>query len=791
MPLVPLQTISVHDFLALGKDKINENFASIASFVDFLEGEAHQERNSTIDVVQGLHGFSVGDAVRFDAGAGRFVRSTADTPENAEVMGVVSHYTDASHFKITLTGLLHDLGFTFEPGTVYYLQDDGSLGDTPGTVSRAVLGALPPETSGAPVRGVIINESSISSMSALRDVDLTGLTDNNTLVYSGGVWKAQNLDFDSIIGVDGNPVEGDVLIFTGGVWKPTQPTSGGDMYSAVYDPQRSGTVNQARVAETVEWGNILSKPTTFPPSSHIHTVADITGLSQQLGNKANATHVHPNATTSVSGFLSAQDKTKLDSFTANGSGYARLSEPNTFSSIQTMLSQTLLQNGAPTAPALSFTSETDMGIYRAGTGSLALSVGGTSRIRVTSTLATMDVNLNVTGNYARANTPTTGALDNRDLINRGWFNNNYLQPGDVTAGTLSILDTSNMVLNSGFDQDGYSLEGWSSPIEVGGTSSQPQIGNFARIAIATSNRNVYNGAGWFNIEPGETFYVSFWAYRSSANGNFRAGLAFRQPDGSSTTWVPAATALSSVANTNWLKYEGYVTAPGGNRTQARVWVSAVGNSTPAGYWNFANVIVRRATDSKLLVDGEIQITNADKTSGALSVRNSSSDEVLRVGNISGKAGVPSGTQFGLWGALGSGVYIPGSAQVIGLATTTATASSQSFTADYRYNVQLLSPNNITLPSSVTLVAGQSLYVLPIMIDFRITGLPTYQLDSFNPTTRIDVRNSSGTWLNSSMSVSTAGTYTHWRVATEVPFIPRLNITGTQTATVTAIVLKSM
>lgn len=437
MPLVPLQTISVHDFLALGKDKINENFASIASFVDFLEGEAHQERNSTIDVVQGLHGFSVGDAVRFDSGAGRFVRSTADTPDNAEVMGVVSHYTDASHFKLTLTGLLHDLGFTFEPGTVYYLQDDGSLGDTPGTVSRAVLGALPPETSGAPVRGVILNESSISSMSALRDVDLTGLTDNNTLVYSGGVWKAQNLDFDSIIGVDGNPVEGDVLIFTGGVWKPTQPTSGGDMYSAVYDPQRSGTVNQARVAETVEWGNILSKPTTFPPSSHIHTVADITGLSQQLGNKANLTHVHPNATTSVSGFLSAQDKTKLDSFTANGSGYARLSEPNTFSSIQTMLSQTLLQNGAPAAPALSFTSETDMGIYRAGTGSLALSVGGTSRIRVTSTLATMDVNLNVTGNYARANTPTTGALDNRDLINRGWFNSNYLKTGDVTNDSLA------------------------------------------------------------------------------------------------------------------------------------------------------------------------------------------------------------------------------------------------------------------------------------------------------------------------------------------------------------------
>jgi len=41
-----------------------------------------------------------------------------------------------------------------------------------------------------------------------------------------------------------------------------------------------------------EWGDIGSKPTTFPPSSHSHAISDITDLSTQLSGKAPTSHNH-------------------------------------------------------------------------------------------------------------------------------------------------------------------------------------------------------------------------------------------------------------------------------------------------------------------------------------------------------------------------------------------------------------------------------------------------------------------------------------------------------------------
>lgn len=67
----------------------------------------------------------------------------------------------------------------------------------------------------------------------------------------------------------------------------------------------------------------------------------------------------------------------------------------------------------------------------------------------------------------------------------------------------------------------------------------------------------------------------------------------------------------------------------------------------------------RGVGTAELVVGQIDITNAERTDAALSVKTSAGAEVLRLGNITGKSGVPSGTQFGLWGALGSGIYIQG------------------------------------------------------------------------------------------------------------------------------------
>ena len=53
--------------------------------------------------------------------------------------------------------------------------------------------------------------------------------------------------------------------------------------------------------------------------SHTHVIADVTGLQTALDNKAALAHTHANASSSAAGFMSAADKSKLDSLSSTGS----------------------------------------------------------------------------------------------------------------------------------------------------------------------------------------------------------------------------------------------------------------------------------------------------------------------------------------------------------------------------------------------------------------------------------------------------------------------------------------
>lgn len=78
----------------------------------------------------------------------------------------------------------------------------------------------------------------------------------------------------------------------------------------------------AYMGGTAAWADITGKPSTFTPSAHTHVIADVTGLQTALDDKAPTTHIgsggaaHANASTSVAGFMSAADKTKLDGIAA-------------------------------------------------------------------------------------------------------------------------------------------------------------------------------------------------------------------------------------------------------------------------------------------------------------------------------------------------------------------------------------------------------------------------------------------------------------------------------------------
>lgn len=89
----------------------------------------------TVGVTQASHGLSVGDVVRFDGTD--YVQATADTASNAEAVGVVT-LVDGDDFAYQTAGVVSTLsGLT--PGDLYYLQDDGSLGTSAGTVEKPIL----------------------------------------------------------------------------------------------------------------------------------------------------------------------------------------------------------------------------------------------------------------------------------------------------------------------------------------------------------------------------------------------------------------------------------------------------------------------------------------------------------------------------------------------------------------------------------------------------------------------------------------------------------------------------
>lgn len=60
----------------------------------------------------------------------------------------------------------------------------------------------------------------------------------------------------------------------------------GDMTRATYDSDNDGKVDAAEVADAAPWSGITGKPTSFAPSSHSHSIAQVTGLQSALNGKS-------------------------------------------------------------------------------------------------------------------------------------------------------------------------------------------------------------------------------------------------------------------------------------------------------------------------------------------------------------------------------------------------------------------------------------------------------------------------------------------------------------------------
>ena len=163
-------------------------------------------------------------------------------------------------------------------GTVadpYVVSGDIGLaitGAATSTVSVRILG------SGVATDPYIIAADLVAGLSALADVSIpTTPTTGYVLMWDGAKWVANAAPTQEPGAVNvGGGIQGDGTIGTPISIKVsnTSDTSTSGAYTYI---DSAGEL-RAQMSGSVAWGSITGKPSTFPPSAHTHTNADLTGL---------------------------------------------------------------------------------------------------------------------------------------------------------------------------------------------------------------------------------------------------------------------------------------------------------------------------------------------------------------------------------------------------------------------------------------------------------------------------------------------------------------------------------
>jgi hypothetical protein len=158
----------------------------------------------------------------------------------------------------------------------------------------------------------------------------------------------------------------------------------------------------------VDWNDITSKP-DLASSSHTHAISEITDLQSALDGKAAASHIHTAATTSVDGFMSAADKTKLNGIATGANNYS-----------------------LPTA------SSTVLGGVKIGGSFLTINSGVLSAVLQTENNFSNDLRDKLNGIEANANNYSHPSGDgNLHVPATGTTNNTKVLKAGATSGSLS------------------------------------------------------------------------------------------------------------------------------------------------------------------------------------------------------------------------------------------------------------------------------------------------------------------------------------------------------------------
>lgn len=220
---------------------------------------------------------------------------------------------------------------------------------------------------------------------------------------------------------------------------------------------------------------------------------------------------------------------------------------------------------------------------------------------------TIDAN-NVTINNINAGKITAGTLDaskvsvtnlNAGNITAGTLNAARIAGNSITADKILLSDFTNLCPNPDF-RDG-NIGGWLNGMTaVISTDASVPAGAPTKHVGRQTQRDA-KGSDFFNVRPGDQFYISADMASKNSVKNATVGVYFFNKDGVA---VAATNSGYKAKGTGaWQRHEGVITAPA-NAVQAYVWTQIDAFDT-FGEWFFTNVVVRRKAGAELIVDGSI------------------------------------------------------------------------------------------------------------------------------------------------------------------------------------------
>lgn len=249
-----------------------------------------------------------------------------------------------------------------------------------------------------------------------------------------------------------------------------------------------------------------------------------------------------------------------------------------------------------------------------------------------------------------------------DRIVANTITTQQIQAGSILTSDLKITNLTNLIYNGGFEDAAVTGKSPGYTLPTGGSivsALSPVAGGtkMAQLTSAGANRDLV--FDYIGVVPGETYYAEFQIRKSTTGTTGTIALlggmqldtgtvtnnAFKKNDG--TAGDQSALAISTFAQSTWVKVSGTITIPAStNRMSLTI---RLNSDIPTGQTlSIDNVILRKAVDASLIVDGTIngnKIIANTITANSLAVNLDFSAKTITGGTINGGY-INGGTIYG-------------------------------------------------------------------------------------------------------------------------------------------------